>query len=585
MIIDYSRDNTISSFVHNMLRERYMLPNETSPQEAFMRAARAFADDAEHAQRLYDYASKYWFMFATPVLSNGGSKRGLPISCFLNYVGDSREDITDTFTESAFLSSYGGGVGTVYSDVRSAGTKTSKGSASTGVIPFIKVDDSLQLAFSQGVTRRGSKAVYLDISHPEIEEFLDIRKPTGDANRRSQNIHHGVVISNDFMEIIEKATGDKGYDASWDLIDPHTGEVKKTVNAKTLWIKIIQNRIELGEPFIVWEDTINEALPDFQKKLGLRVRQSNLCTEITLPTDENRTAVCCLSSVNAEKFDEWKDHPKFIEDLMRMLDNVLTYFIKNAPSEFYKAIYSAQRERAVGLGCMGFHSYLQSKGVPMESPMAKGINIKIFKHLRAKVDAADLLLGAERGECPDAKGTGHRFSHKLAIAPNASSSFICGDTSPGIEPFPANVYTRKTLSGSDEYRNPWLINKLEEYGANTSEVWQSIMQDGGSVRNLSFLSDWDKDVFKTAWEMDKHWIIELAADRQKYICQGQSLNLYFPAATSKAELHDVHLAAWKKGLKTLYYVRSTAHRRAENVSKQTERYEYKFNQDCIACEG
>jgi ribonucleoside-diphosphate reductase alpha chain len=461
-----------------------MTPDETSPQEAFARAAKAFSDDEDHAQRIYNYVSKQWFMFATPILSNGGTSRGLPISCFLNYIDDSREGITETFTEDAFLSSVGGGIGSYWGDVRTSGTKTSSGSESTGVIPFIKVTDSLMLAFSQGVTRRGSNAAYLHISHPEIEEFLDIRKPTGDANRKCINIHHGIVITDKFMRIIEKATSDKNFDDSWPLIDPHTKKVVKSVSAKALWIKIIQNRAETGEPYIMWEDTVNDALPDFQARLGLKVRQSNLCSEITLPTDQNRTAVCCLSSVNIEKFDEWKNEAQFIPDLIRMLDNVLQYFIDNAPEQLYKAVYSAARERSIGLGAMGFHSYLQSKGVAFESAIAKSINNAIFKHIKTQAMEETVRLAEERGPCPDAKGYANiRNAHLLAIAPNASSSIICGNTSPGIEPFRANCFNQKTMSGTFMLKNKYLENHLENLNMNNDKVWSSIMAAKGSVQH------------------------------------------------------------------------------------------------------
>ena len=364
--IDYSRDELLDEFAIATLKDRYMIPGEQSPQEAFARAAETFADDEDHAQRLYDYVSNLWFMFATPVLSNGGTRRGLPISCFLNYVDDSREGITDHFTENAFLSSFGGGIGGHWSDVRSIGTKTSKGSESTGVIPFIKVVDAEMLAFSQGVTRRGSYAGYLHINHPEIEEFLDVRKPTGgDTNRKCLNLHHGVVVSDAFMERIHNAGKIDNFDDSWDLIDPHTKRVVKTVSARALWVKLLQNRMETGEPYIMFEDAVNNELPDFQRRKGLRVHHSNLCSEITLATNEERTAVCCLSSVNLEYFDEWKNHGAFIPDLIRMLDNVLQYFIDNAPEQLEKAKFSAMRERSIGLGAMGFHAYLQKNGIPV----------------------------------------------------------------------------------------------------------------------------------------------------------------------------------------------------------------------------
>ena len=387
MKIDYSRDKLLSEFSKITLRDRYMLPGEESPQEAFARAAEAFADDDDHAQRIYDYASKMWFMFATPVLSNGGTKRGLPISCFLNYVDDSREGITDHFTENAFLSSFGGGIGGYWGDVRSSGTKTSKGSESTGVVPFLKVVDAEMLAFSQGITRRGSYAAYMNIDHPEIEEFLDVRKPTGgDTNRKCLNLHHGVIVSDRFMEVLHLATKEPGFDDSWELIDPHSGEVKKTVSAKALWVKILQNRMETGEPYVMFEEAVNNNLPEFQQKKGLRVHQSNLCSEITLATNDERTAVCCLSSVNLEYYDEWKKIPAFIPDLVRFLDNVLESFIHNAPEPLAKAKYSAERERSIGLGAMGFHAYVQKIMVPFESDVSSALNDEIFASIKAQAD-------------------------------------------------------------------------------------------------------------------------------------------------------------------------------------------------------
>ena len=587
--LNYARDNYLSEFSFKTLKDRYLLAGEKSPQEAFGRAAMAFADDDEHAQRLYDYASKLWFMFSTPVLSNGGTTRGMPISCFLNYVDDSRVGITNHYTENAFLSSVGGGVGGCWSGVRSVGSKTSNGSESTGVIPFLKVVDAEMLAFSQGVTRRGSYAAYLDISHPEIEEFLDIRKPTGgDINRKSTNLHHGVVISDDFMQIIENATRIEGYDDSWDLIDPNTNETKKTVSAKTLWVKLIQNRVETGEPYIMFKDTVDEALPDFQRRKGLNVNQSNLCSEITLPTDEDRTAVCCLSSVNLEEYDEWKDNEKFIPDLVHMLDNVLTYFIDNAPSQLEKAKYSAMSERSIGLGAMGFHAYLQRHNIPFESPMAKSTNLSMFRNIKGGARRATENLAFERGACPDDDTGRVRNAHLLAIAPNASSSIICGNTSPSIEPYRANAFTQKTKSGSSLLKNEYLEAILQDIGEDNEEVWKSIITNNGSVQHLDFLDDWTKDVFKTAVEIDQRWVIEMAADRQEYICQSQSLNIFFPANVSKQELHATHMMAWKRGVKTLYYLRSEAYKRAENVSDEVLRqriFESMDEESCLACEG
>ena len=587
--LNYARDKYLSDFSFKTLEDRYLLAGETSPQEAFGRAAMAFANDDEHAQRLYDYASKLWFMFSTPVLSNGGTTRGLPISCFLNYVDDSRVGITDHYTENAFLSSVGGGVGGCWSGVRSVGSKTSNGSESTGVIPFLKVVDAEMLAFSQGITRRGSYAAYLDISHPEIEEFLDIRKPTGgDINRKSTNLHHGVVISDDFMQIIENATRIQGFDDSWDLIDPNTQKVSKTVSAKTLWVKLIQNRVETGEPYIMFKDTVDEALPEFQRRRGLHVNQSNLCSEITLPTDEERTAVCCLSSVNLEEYDEWKNDENFIPDLVCMLDNVLTHFIDNAPSQLSKAKYSAMRERSIGLGAMGFHAYLQRLNIPFESPMAKSKNLSMFRRIKGEACRATENLAIERGACPDDDRGRVRNAHLLAIAPNASSSIICGNTSPSIEPYRANAFTQKTKSGSSLLKNEYLEAILQDIGEDTEEVWKSIITNNGSVQHLDFLDDWTKDVFKTAVEIDQRWVIEMAADRQEFICQSQSLNVFFPSNVSKQELHALHMMAWKRGVKTLYYLRSEAYKRAENISDEVLRQRIVESLDeegCLACEG
>ena len=589
MLINYDRDNYLSEFSHKTLQDRYLIEGENSPQDAFARAAKAFSDDDAHAQRLYDYASKLWFMFSTPILSNGGTSRGLPISCFLNYVEDSRQGLTGHYTENAFLSSVGGGVGGSWSAVRSVGSTTSNGSESTGVIPFMKVVDAEMLAFSQGVTRRGSYAAYLDISHPEIEEFLDVRKPTGgDVNRKSVNLHHGVLIDDKFMDIIEQATRVEGFDDSWDLIDPHSGRVTKRVSAKTLWVKLIQNRVETGEPYIMFKDTVQAALPQFQKDLGLQVNHSNLCSEITLATNANRTAVCCLSSVNLEEYDEWKDNPQFINDLVRMLDNVITHFCDAAPAQLFRAVASAKAERSIGLGAMGFHAYLQRHNIPFESAMAKSRNNKMFGFIKGEAENATRELAVERGPCPDGASAGVRNAHLLAVAPNASSSIICGNTSPSIEPYRANAFTQKTKSGSSLLKNEYLEHALQELGQDTDDVWKSIITNGGSVQHLEFLDDYTKDVFKTAVEIDQRWVIEMAADRQEKICQSQSLNIFFPSNVSKQELHAIHMMAWKKKVKTLYYLRSEALKRAETVSDEVLR-QYIFDsiddEGCLACEG
>jgi len=584
--IDYSKDKLLTEFSFKTLEDRYLVGDEKSPQEGFARAALAFADNEEHAQRLYDYASNLWFMFSTPVLSNGGTQRGLPISCFLNHVDDSREGITGHYTENAFLSSFGGGIGGNWSSVRAQGTKTSKGSESTGVIPFVKVVDSEMLAFSQGVTRRGSYAGYLHMSHPEIEEFLDIRKPTGgDTNRKCLNLHHGVVIPDKFMEIIHRATKEEGFDDSWELIDPHSGEVKKVVSARTLWVKLLQNRMETGEPYLMFEDAVNADAPNFQKRKGLRVHHSNLCSEITLATNEERTAVCCLSSVNLEYYDEWKKVPAFIPDLIRMLDNVLTYFIANAPKEMEKAKFSAMRERSLGLGAMGFHAYLQKNMIPFESGIAAAVNEEIFSHIKTDAQKETERLAVERGACPDDDSCSVRNAHLLAVAPNASSSIICGNTSPSIEPYRANAFTQKTKSGSFLQKNKYLEKILEKYNCNDENTWKSIVTNKGSVQHLEILNETEKEVFKTAVEINQAWIIEHAAERQKYICQAQSVNLFFPPDVNKGDLHTIHMLAWAKNMKTLYYLRSEAISRADNVSNKIKREIIFENEECLSCEG
>ena len=584
MIIE-DRDNLLTDFGKTTLKDRYLLPEENSPQEAFLRAAKAYSDNDEMAQRIYDYASKLWFMYSTPILSNGGTERGMPISCFLNYVGDSREGLTDHYTENAWLTSIGGGIGGYWGDIRSDGVKTSGGSQSSGTVPFLKVVDSEIMAFSQGKTRRGSYAAYMNISHPEILEFLDIRKPSGgDIHRKCLNLHHGINITNDFMELIEKCIQEPTYDDTWNLIDPHTKETVRKVSARDLWLKILENRVATGEPYICFIDHINDALPETQKKLGLSVRHSNLCTEITLPTNEDRTAVCCLSSVNLEKYDEWKNDKLFISDLVRFLDNVLQSFIENAPDSVFRAKFSATQERSIGLGAMGFHAYLQKNNIVFESVMAKAKNKIMFKHIKDEAVKESQRLAVKRGEAPDMEGTGMRNAHLLAIAPNASSSIICGTTSPSVEPFRANAYVQKTMSGSFLVKNKFLEKLLETKGINNEKTWTSILGNRGSVLHIKELSAWEKDVFKTAIEINQSWVIEHAADRQEFICQGQSLNLFVPADVNIKELHDTHMLAWKKKLKTLYYCRSEAIKRAELVSKKVERTIIP-EADCLACEG
>lgn len=610
---DFERDALLTPFGIATLKDRYLLPTETSPQQGFMRAAKAFADDEAHAARLYNYASKLWFMFATPVLSNppdrysfgktfeenfqpehfDSRKRGMPISCFLNYVPDSRKGITEHYSENAWLSSIGGGIGAYWGAIRSNGKSTSGGSASSGVIPFMGVMDRMVMAFAQGVTRRASYAMYLDVSHPEIMEFIEIRKPTGgDANRKSLNLHNAVNIPDAFMEIIENCMKDPDADDTWPLIDPHTNEVVANASAKEIWQKLLDVRMQTGEPYIMFVDTVNEGLPQQQRDLGLRCYHSNLCTEITLATDEERTAVCCLSSVNLEYFDEWSKDEMFIEDLVRMLDNVLEYFILNAPDTLAKAKFSAQRERSIGLGAMGFHSYLQRVQVPFESGMATSLNRKMFGRLKTKALEATRKLAVERGACPDAGAEQRRNMHLLSVAPNASSSIICGGTSPACEPYRANAYTHKTQSGSWLVRNKYLEMKLEEYGQNTDEVWQSIILNKGSAQHLTFMTEDDRAIFKTSIELDQLWIIEHAGHRQENICQSQSVNVFLRADCSIPELHAVHFMAWKRKLKTLYYLRSEAIRRAEAVSSTTAVRAMPTTAEltgpesvCLSCEG
>ena len=563
------RDALLTDFGKKTMEDRYLLPGE-SFQDMFARVARTYGDDADHAQRIYDYISKLWFMPATPILSNGGADRGLPISCFLNGVGDSLDDIVGTWNENVALASNGGGIGTYWGEVRSIGEKVKHAGATSGIIPFIRVMDSLTLAISQGSLRRGSAACYLDVHHPEIEEFLEIRKPSGDFNRKSLNLHHGVNITDDFMEAVAK-------DEEFGLKSPKTGEVLRTVNARKLWQKILEIRLATGEPYLLFSDTVNRQMAKHQRDLGLKVSTSNLCSEIMLHTGtdhkgEERTAVCCLSSVNAEKYWEWKDDPRFIEDVMRFLDNVLQDFIDRAPSAMDKAKYSAMRERSVGLGLMGFHSFLQSQNVPFESAMAKSWNTRLFKHIRMGADAASVVLAEERGPCPDAedRGVKQRFSHKMAIAPTASISIICGGASPCIEPIPANVYTHKTLSGSFTVKNQALETLLEEKGQNTDEIWASILEHEGSVQHLNCLTSDEKDIFKTAFEIDQRWVIELAADRSPYICQGQSVNVFLPGDIDKWDLHMLHWSAWEKGVKSLYYCRSKSIQRASYAGADKE---------------
>jgi len=590
VVTDNDRDRLLTEFGKTTLSDRYLMPGE-SYQDMFARVATCYADDSDHAQRVYDYMSRLWFMPATPVLSNGGAGRGMPISCFLNAVPDSLDGIVTTWNENVALASNGGGIGTYWGGVRSIGEKVSGAGQTSGIIPFIRVMDSLTLAISQGSLRRGSAAVYIDIHHPEIEEFLEIRKPSGDFNRKSLNLHHGISISDEFMEAVRDG-------AAFGLRSPKTNEVVKSIDARSLWQKIIEIRLQTGEPYLIFSDTINRAMPMHQRALGLSVRQSNLCSEIMLHTGKDhlgheRTAVCCLSSVNAETFLEWRNEPRFIEDIMRFLDNVLEDFIQSAPSAMAHAAYSAARERSVGLGLMGFHSFLQSQGVAFESAMAKSWNHRLFKHLRREADAASVKLAQERGPCPDAadQGVMERFSHKLAIAPTASISIICGGTSAGIEPIPANIYTHKTLSGSFAVKNPYLEALLTEKGLSTQDVWNSILENEGSVAHIDALSDHEKSIFKTAFEIDQRWVLELAADRTPDICQSQSLNMFLPGDIDKWDLHMLHYSAWEQGLKSLYYLRSKSVQRAAFAGSDTKvshegitAPEMTNYEECLACQ-
>ena len=596
--IDRSRDSKLTDFGKETLRDRYLGQNE-SFQDLFARVASVYADDNLHAQRIYNYISNLWFMPATPVLSNGGTERGLPISCFLNEANDSLKGITNLWEENVWLAARGGGIGSYWGNLRSIGEKIGKVGKTSGIIPFIKVMDSLTLAISQGSLRRGSAACYLQIDHPEIEEFIEMRRPTGgDVNRRSLNLHHGVLVTDDFMRAVET-------DGQWALRSPNDGTVQSTIPARNLWIRLLTARIETGEPYIVFIDTVNRQIPQHHKLAGLKVKTLNLCSEITLPTGidndgKERTAVCCLSSLNLDTYDEWKDNGQFIEDVMRFLDNVMTDFIDRAPEEFAHAKYSAMRERSVGLGVMGLHSYFQQKNIPFGSVMSKVWNKKVFKNIQEKVDAASITLAEERGACPDAAeyGIKERFSNKTAIAPTASISIICGGTSAGIEPISGNSYTHKTLSGSFNVRNKYLKQVLEKYKKNDEETWSSITTNQGSVSHLDFLTEEEKDTFKTAFEIDQRWVIELGADRTPHISQAQSINVFVPADIHKKELHEIHFQAWKKGLKSLYYCRSKSIQRAEDVtagsSTDVEKNVYKKKnqsnnednnyEECLSCQ-
>jgi len=587
--IDYDKDKLFDELGIKRLQESYMKDDETSPQQRFAFVSKSFGSNPEHSQRLYDYASNHWLSFSTPILSFGRSKRGLPISCFLNYIEDTAEGLVDNLSETNWLSMLGGGVGIGFG-IRSADDK------STGIMPHLKIYDASSLAYRQGRTRRGSYAAYLDISHPDIIPFLEMRKPTGDPNVRCLNLHHGINITDDFMTIIEKCMLDPEFDDSWKLIDPNSKEVREIVSAKMLWQMILELRMHTGEPYIHYIDTSNRAMPQHLKDLGLQINQSNLCSEIILPTNEDRTAVCCLSSLNLETYNEWRDHPLFLRDTAEMLDNVLQYFIDNAPESIARAKYSASRERSIGIGALGFHAYLQRQGIAFEGVMAKVENNRIFKDVREKLDAANKSLGMERGEAPDAVGTGNRFSHLMAIAPNASSSIIMGNTSPSIEPYRANAYRQDTLSGSFLNKNRWLDKIIKEKAKDENDyndIWSSIIANDGSVQHLDILDENEKAIFKTSMEIDQRWVIELAGDRQQHIDQAQSLNLFFRPDANIKYVHAIHFMAWKKGLKTLYYCRSEKIGKADKVSKKIERQvikeldmaEIAAGNDCIACEG
>jgi len=592
--VDYKRDALFDELGVKRLKESYMKDEEQSPQERFAFVSNAFGSNPEHAQRLYEYSSKHWLSYSTPILSFGRSRRGLPISCFLPYLHDSAEGLVDCLAEVNWLSMLGGGIG-IGLGIRSADDK------STGIMPHLRTYDASSLAYRQGRTRRGSYAAYLDISHPDVPIFLEMRKPTGDPNMRCLNLHHGINITDDFMHLIEQAMLDPNFDDTWEFKDPHSGEVRDTISAKLLWQQILEMRMLTGEPYIHFIDTSNKAMPQFQKDLGLKINQSNLCSEIILPTNKERTAVCCLSSVNLEYFDEWKNDKQFLRDMAEMLDNVLQYFIDNAPDAISRAVYSAMHERSIGVGALGFHAYLQKNGVAFESVIAKSLNNRMFKHIQEKLNEANIALGTERGSPPDCAGTGRRFAHVMAIAPNASSSILMGNTSPSIEPYRANAYRQDTLSGSFLNKNKWLDKVIRQKlklkdGMDSStyaDVWSSIIANDGSCQHLDILTDDEKEVFKTSMEIDQRWVVEHASDRQHFIDQAQSLNLFFRPDANIKYIHACHFLAWKKGLKTLYYCRSEKLAKADKVSKRIEREVIKEldmsaiaqGNECLACEG
>ena len=589
--IQTKRDKTLSEQSFKLLKDYYCRDEEKSPQMAFARSAVAFCGgNMKLAQRIYDYVSQGWFMYSSPVLSNavlkGEKVKALPISCFLTYVPDTLDGLIDHTAELRWLSVKGGGVGGHWSDIRAVSKKA------PGPMPFLHTVDADMVAYRQGRTRKGSYAAYMDIDHPDIVEFINMRIPTGDVNRKNLNLHHAVNCTDAFMEAVRDGK-------QWGLLDPNDKSVREMVDARKLWELVLETRYRTGEPYVNFIDTANAALPQSQKDLGLSIKGSNLCNEIHLVTNEERTAVCCLSSVNLETYNEWKD-TNMVKDLIVFLDNVLQFFIDNAGDEISKARYSATQERSLGLGAMGLHSYLQKMNIAFNSQEAVDANEEIFSTIKRKADEATLEMGKRRGEAPDMKGTGRRNAHMLAIAPNANSSMIV-NTSPSIEPWKANAFTSRTRVGSHLNKNPYLEKVLVDLGKSTDEVWSTIITSGGSVQHLDFLDDHVKNVFRTAIELDQHYLIKLAGDRQKYLCQGQSLNIFFPAGAEKKYLHSVHFQAWTQGCKGLYYLRTESSSKAENVSQKVEREKLddiinpnsiKFSNgseeqqdECIACEG
>ena len=588
--IQTGRDKKLGEQSFKLLKDYYCRDDERSPQMAYARAAVAFTNgNSKLAQRIYDYVSQGYFMFSSPVLSNavlkGEKVKALPISCFLTYVPDTLDGLIDHTAELRWLSVKGGGVGGHWSDIRAVSNKA------PGPMPFLHTVDADMVAYRQGRTRKGSYAAYMDIDHPDIVEFINMRIPTGDVNRKNLNLHHAVNLTDKFMEAVRDGK-------QWGLLDPNDQSVREMVDARKLWELVLETRYRTGEPYVNFIDTANRSLPQSQKDLGLSIKGSNLCNEIHLVTNEERTAVCCLSSVNLETYDQWKD-TNMVKDLIVFLDNVLQFFIDNAGDEISKARYSAQQERSLGLGAMGLHSYFQKNSIAFDSQAAIDANEEIFSTIKVKSIEATMEMGKRRGEAPDMKGTGRRNAHMLAIAPNANSSMIV-DTSPSIEPWKANAFTSRTRVGSHLNKNPHLEKILETIGKNTDEVWSTIITSGGSVQHLDFLDDHVKNVFKTAIELNQLVLIKLAGDRQKYLCQGQSLNIFFPAGADKRYLHTVHYQAWVEGCKGLYYLRTESSSKAENVSQKVEReklddiinpdkVQFGLSDDqqdeCVACEG